>query len=397
MTQRSAILFLTDDTARTGAQKPLLLQNACGAPLLRWLTETLLRAGIGRFFLAADAKYCDEAEACFPKEAALTVAKENDPADLLHVFLSTADEAEEELLVITGALALLPERASRDPGREPVPAPACMVSRLGLMAALDAEGSVGRYLTAEGLRCTDREGFFGVSDPAELPQWGRALNRGGLAALQRAGVEIFDEQSCWVGPGVRVGIGTRLLPGTLLEGETTVGYGCTIGPNTHLIDAVVGNHATVDSSRGEHCRIGSGALVGPFANLRPGTVLEQRVKAGAFVELKNARVGEDTQVAHLSYLGDASVGARVNIGCGTVTANFDRVEKFESIIEDEAFLGCNTTLVAPVTVGQGAYVGAGSVVTEDVPAQALGITRARQQNRRDWALYHKRTKEEETT
>ena len=393
MTERSAVLFLTDDSAKSGGQKPLFLQNASGAPLLRWLTEGLLELGIRRFFLAGAGRFREEAVRCVPKDAALTVAWDDDPADLLHVFLSTADEREEELLVVTGPTVLLPSRASADPGRRPVNAPACMAPRLGLMAALDEAPSVGSYLRSEGTRCTDREGFFPVTGPEALSGWGRLLNEANLAQLARNGVEIFDERSCYVAPGARVGIGTRLLPGTILEGETSVGYGCTIGPHTHLIDAAVGNHCTVDSSRGERCRIGNEASVGPCANLRPGTELGPRTKAGAFVELKNVRVGDGAQIAHLSYLGDATVGARVNVGCGTVTANFDRAEKHETQIGDDAFLGCNTTLVAPVTVGSGAYVGAGSVVTEDVAPNALGIARARQTNRRDWALTHKLEKE----
>lgn len=390
MAQRSAIIFLPDDTQKTGDPRPLMLQNILGTPLLRWLTEALQQQGVTRFFLAAAGKFCDEAARCFPKEASLTLARDVDPADLLHVFLSTADEAEEDLLAVTGPAVYAPALASRNPGRAPVAAPACMASRLGLMEALDDAASIGRYLQRQADACTDRDGFFAVTSAEELPRWGHTLGQLRLAELRSRGVEIWDYQSCYVAPGVSVGIGTVLLPGTILEGDTTVGYGCRIGPNTRLIDTEVGNHATVEQSRAEGARIGNHATVGPFANLRPGTALEQRVKAGAFVELKNAKLGEDAQVPHLSYLGDAEVGARANVGCGTVTANFDRAAKHETKIEAEAFLGCNSTLVAPVTVGQGAYIGAGSVVTEDVPAQALGISRPKQLNRREWSLRHKR-------
>ena len=212
--------------------------------------------------------------------------------------------------------------------------------------------------------------------------------------LIRSGVEIWDLQNTYVEPGIPVGIGTTLLPGTILQGATTVGYGCTIGPNTSLVNTKVGNHSTVEQSKAEDAQIGSHVQVGPFAHLRPGTVLEARTKAGAFVELKNTVLGTGTQAAHLSYLGDAAVGEGVNIGCGTVTANFDRVEKHQTVIEKEAFIGCNSTLIAPVTVGQGAYIGAGSVITEDIPAQALGIGRAKQQNKKEWALRNKKEEDQ---
>ena len=389
MAERSAIIFLPDDTQKTGETKPLMLLNILGTPLLRWLTENLFQRGVSRFFLAAAGPYSDAAAACFPKEAELTVARDQDPADLLHVFLSTASEREAEVLAITGPVVFAPSLAARDPGRAPVPAAACMASRKGLMQALDDAASIGRYLQKEASACTDREGFYNVSSAVELPRWGHSLGQLQLAYLCSRGVEIWDFQSCYVAPGIPIGVGTTLLPGTILEGACSVGFGCKIGPNTHLIDTVVGNRAVIDSSRAEGVKIGEDALVGPFANLRPGTELGARVRAGAFVEMKNARLGEDVQATHLSYLGDAQVGARANIGCGTVTANFDRVQKYETQIGADAFVGCNTTLIAPVSVGDGAYIGAGSVVTEDVPDQALGITRPRQLNRKDWAARHK--------
>ena len=389
MAERSAIIFLPDDTQKTGEQTPLMLLNILGTPLLRWLTENLFQRGVTRFFLAAAEPYSELASRCFPSEASLTVAKDQDPADLLHVFLSTASEREEEVLAITGPVVFAPSLAARDPGRAPVPAQACTVSRKGLMQALDDAASIGRYLQKEAPACTDREGFYNVTSAVELPRWGHSLGQLQLAYLCSRGVEIWDFQSCYVAPGIPIGVGTTLLPGTILEGTCTVGFGCKIGPNTHLINTVVGNRAVIDSSRAEDVRIGEDAVVGPFANLRPGTTLGARAKAGAFVELKNARFSSDAQAPHLSYLGDAEIGERANIGCGTVTANIDRVEKHETVIENDAFIGCNTTLVAPVTVGEGAYIGAGSVVTEDVPAQALGITRARQLNRKDWASKHK--------
>lgn len=387
MNGRSAVVFLVDDRYRTGSELPLMLHPVLGVPVLRWLTHALRRAEVSRFFLACAPEFTEAAKVCFPADAALTTATDDDPADSLHVFLSTAADAEEALLVVTGPVLYLPHIRRLEVGSG---ANACMVSRQALMTALDEDAPIGRFLKRSADVCTQEDGFFNFSGPEELPDWQGPMTRSLLHGLIRDGVQIWDVQNTYITPDVEVGIGTTLLPGTVLEGKTVVGYGCTIGPNTRIIDSRIGNHAVVEQSRVEQSQVGSAARVGPFANLRPGTVLDARVKAGAFVELKNASLAADVQVAHLSYLGDASVGERANVGCGTVTANFDRVEKLPTVIEKDAFIGCNTTLVAPVTVGQGAYIGAGSVITEDIPAQALAIARSRQTVRREWALRNKK-------
>ena len=384
---RSAVVFLVDDRYRTGSEIPLMLHPVLGVPVLQWLTHALRRAEVSRFFLACAPSFTEAAKACFPSDAELTTASDEDPADSLHVFLSTAADAEESLLVVTGPVLYLPHIRHLESVSG---ANACMVSRQALMAALDEDAPLGRFLKRSADACTQEDGFFNLYSPDDLPDWQGPMTQSLLRCLIRDGVQVWDVHNTYVTPGVEIGIGTSLLPGTVLEGKTVVGYGCTIGPNTRIIDSKIGNHAVVEQSRVEQSQVGVSAHVGPFANLRPGTVLDARVKAGAFVELKNASLAADVQVAHLSYLGDASVGERTNIGCGTVTANFDRVEKLPTVIEKDAFIGCNTTLVAPVTVGQGAYIGAGSVITEDIPAQALGIGRSRQTVRREWALRNKK-------
>ena len=391
MQGRSAVLFLVDDRYRTGSERPLMLHPVMGVPLLKWLTHALFRAGVNRFFLACAQDFSEAAKACFPADADLTDASDDAPADRLHVFLSTAPDGEEDLLVVTGPVLYLPGCRA---GSGTEPANACMVGRAALMAALDEDVPIGRFLRRAGDACTGDDGFFSVCLPEELPDWQGRLAGAHLRSLSAAGVEIWDYAGTYVEPGVEVGIGTVLLPGTVLQGKTKIGYGCTVGPNTRIIDSTVGNHTAVEQSRLEGVQIGSGAQVGPFANLRPGTVLDARTKVGAFVELKNTSLSSDARVPHLSYLGDASVGAGANIGCGTFTANFDRVEKHPTVIEKDAFVGCSTTLVAPVTVGQGAYVGAGSVITEDIPAQALALGRSRQQNKKEWALRNKKAEEQ---
>ncbi|MBQ1678038.1 MAG: hypothetical protein II062_00700 [Oscillospiraceae bacterium] len=385
MSERSAVLFLLDDRCRTGSETPLMLHRVLGVPLLNWLSHGLLEAGVSRFFLVCGPALLAEARSCFPAGASLSVASDESPADRLHVFLSTAEDGERDLLVVTGPTVYAPLHRRAGPER----ANACMVDRLALMAALDETAPIGHFLRRAGEPTTCEDGFFDLSAPEELPRIAELLIRERLLALSRMGVEIWDPGSTCVTPGVTVGEGTKLLPGTLLEGKTAVGPDCVIGPNTRIVDSTLGRGCVVEQSKVAGARLGDELQVGPFANLRPGTVMEARSKAGAFVELKNVSVGADAKVPHLSYLGDAALGAGANVGCGTVTANFDRAEKHYTVVEAGAFLGCNSTLVAPVNVGQGAYVAAGTVVTEDVPPQALAISRPRGQIKKDWALKNK--------
>ena len=362
-----------------------MLHRVLGVPLLRWLSHGLRQAGVDRFFLICAPALLQQARDCFPDDAELTAASDESPADRLHVFLSTAADSEQDMLVVTGPVVYTP--LHRKAGAER--AAACMVDRLALMAALDETAPIGHFLRQAGEPTTCEDGFFSVTAAEDMPRIGKLLTQELLLGLIRCGVEIWDPDNTYVAPGVEVGAGTALLPGTVLQGKTSVGRNCVIGPNTRIIDSVVGDCCTVEQARVDGARLGDDLQVGPFANLRPGTVMESRTKVGAFVELKNASIGADTKVPHLSYLGDAAVGAGANVGCGTVTANFDRVEKHFTVVEDGAFLGCNSTLIAPVNVGRGAYVAAGSVITEDVPPHALAISRTREQLKKDWALKHK--------
>src|SRR5205807_7509567 len=180
--------------------------------------------------------------------------------------------------------------------------------------------------------------------------------------------------------GVRIRSDTVLHPQTYLEGETRIGSGCSIGPATKIVDSTVGDGAQVQFSVVRGSRIGKGANVGPYASLRPGTVLEEGSKAGTFVEIKNLKVGKGSKVPHLSYVGDADIGRGVNIGAATVTVNYDGWDKHRTVIGDDAKIGSDTMLVAPVRVGDRAMTGAGSVITKDVPPGALGIERWEQRN-----------------
>jgi bifunctional UDP-N-acetylglucosamine pyrophosphorylase/glucosamine-1-phosphate N-acetyltransferase len=265
-----------------------------------------------------------------------------------------------------------------------------------LLAALDtltADNAQGElylpdvlpHLRAEGKAVaahvvTDPALTLGVNTRAELA----AARRLAQARIHRehmlAGVTIVDPASTVIEAGVEIGRDTVVEPSTFLRGATRIGERCEIGPLTTLIDTVAGDDARIVHSFLQEAALDDGVTVGPFAYLRPGAHLHDRAKAGTFVEIKNSEIGEGTKVPHLSYLGDADVGAGSNVGAGTITANYDGANKHRTTIGAGVKVSVHTSFVAPVKVGDGAYTGAGSVITEDVPPGALGIARERQRN-----------------
>ena len=195
-----------------------------------------------------------------------------------------------------------------------------------------------------------------------------------------AGVTLHAPETLAIDAGVEIGPDTEVGPGSVLRGETRIGSGCAIGPHSTIVDSRLGDEVTVLRSHLAECGVARGATIGPFSYVRPGTEIGEGAKVGAFVEVKNSRVGEGAKVPHLSYVGDAEVGANANLGASTITANYDGRRKHRTVIGAGAHTGVHTSLVAPVRVGDDAYTGAGSVVTEDVPDGALGVARPRQKN-----------------
>lgn len=224
----------------------------------------------------------------------------------------------------------------------------------------------------------------GVNDRVQLAAMGRELNRRLLERWMRAGVTVVDPATTWVDVEVTLAPDVTLLPGVQLHGATRVDEGATIGPDTTLTDCVVGPGASVVRTHAAAAEIGQDATVGPFTYLRPGAVLGPRSKAGAYVEIKGSTVGEGAKVPHLTYVGDAEIGAGSNIGAATVFVNYDGVAKHRTVVGEHARIGSDTMLVAPVTVGDGAYTAAGSVITEDVPPGAMAVARGRQRNIEGW-------------
>jgi bifunctional UDP-N-acetylglucosamine pyrophosphorylase/glucosamine-1-phosphate N-acetyltransferase len=230
---------------------------------------------------------------------------------------------------------------------------------------------------------------FELTDPVQLSQINDRRQLGAVTAMaqariherhQLAGVTIINPAATVIDAGVQIGIDTVIAPFTSLHGATQIGEDARVGPNSTLIDAVVQDGARVLHAYIDGATVGPRASVGPFAYLRPGTVLREGAKAGTFVEIKNSDVGAGSKIPHLSYIGDADIGEGTNLGASTVTANYDGYRKHRTTIGDRVKTSVDTTLIAPVTIGDDAYTGAGSVISKDVPSGALGIARARQQN-----------------
>ena len=366
----SCILFVPDDTAKTGLPEPLMLRRVAGAPVLRHLAWALAEGGMQRAFLVCHDAYLERARACFPEQVALTVSGGENPADLLHVFLSTDEDETEELLVVTGP-ALCAEHAPA--GLDFRTAPTCSLSVLrdDLMQALDEDFNFAAFLRENGRIADGESQLYTVTGAEQLSAWQPLLRAGILNRLARTVVEIYDPANCYVEPDVQVGAGTVLLPGTILRGKTAVGANCTIGPNALLEDAQAGDGCTVNASQLVRTTLGQDCAVGPFASLRDCT-------GGSGVH-----VGAGASLCRVTLSAHASAGA------GCVSAAGGASDERHIFLGQEAAVGAGSCLIAPVSVGERAAVAAGSVITEDVPAQQLAAARARQVNRRSEGLLHR--------
>ncbi|GGE21837.1 bifunctional protein GlmU [Marinithermofilum abyssi] len=226
---------------------------------------------------------------------------------------------------------------------------------------------------------------LGVNNRVQLAEAEKQMRKRILLKHMMNGVTIIDPDNTYIDAEVVIGPDTVIHPGTFLRGKTQIGEDCTVGPHADLTDIAVGDGTSISHSFLKGSEILAEATVGPFSYIRPGTHMGEKSKVGAFAELKNTRLGEGSKVPHLSYAGDADIGKGVNFSCGAITVNYDGINKHRTTVEDGAFVGCNVNLVAPVRVGKGAYVAAGSTVTDDVPEEALAIARERQTNKEDYA------------
>lgn len=236
-------------------------------------------------------------------------------------------------------------------------------------------GKIAAYLTP------DFDETLGINDRVALQEAERILKERINREHLLNGVTIIDPLTTYIHPDVKIEQDAIIHPGSIIKGNSIIKQHAEIGPYTEIINCTVGEHTIIKQSVARDSVIGSGVQIGPYTHIRPETDVKDKAKIGNFVELKKATIGKHSKVSHLSYLGDASVGDHVNVGCGTITVNYDGKRKHVTTIEDDAFVGCNSNLIAPVTIGKRAYVAAGSTITDDVPAEALSIARSRQTNK----------------
>lgn len=236
-----------------------------------------------------------------------------------------------------------------------------------------------------GYQLDDFSESLGVNNRVQLAQAEQVLRQRKCNEVMLAGVTLIDPASTYIGADVVIGSDTIIYPNVVLEGATVIGSDNIIGMNCRFVDSIIGDNNDIQSTTIVESTVGNGCKIGPMAYLRPGTVLADQVKIGDFVEVKKSKIGTGTKIPHLSYVGDAVVGSSVNIGCGTITCNYDGVNKYQTTIKDNAFIGSNTNLVAPVVVEEKAFIGAGSTITKDVPADTLAVVRGELRLKDDWS------------
>lgn len=267
-----------------------------------------------------------------------------------------------------------------------------------VLATLTCDNAQGEYYLTDvltklneagkkvgGVVTEDSDMVMGINSRRQLAEAESVMRVRILNKLMDEGVTIMDPASTFIEGSVKIGRDTVIYPFTWLEGSTEIGEDCEIGPNVRLTNVEVGNGTHMQFVYGHDCKVCDEVTAGPYVHLRPDTVIGNKVKIGNFVEVKNSNVGTGTKLPHLTYIGDSDIGSGVNMGCGCITVNYDGKKKYRTVIEDNAFVGCNTNLVAPVTVKAGCYIGAGSTITKEVPENSLGIARAKQKNIEGWA------------
>lgn len=389
MSKRSVIITLPDDREATGLKLPLMLMNLSGSPLLAWMVRLMRESGYEAFLLCCGEEFREKALACFP-EGAVSYAGPEATSKALKPFLA---QAEDQLLVVT-APAMMGGRAFEATVEQLQAEGADMSKGIGsyllsaesLASVLDAATfDLMRFVTVLGTELTEADGAFAIEEPGALADMQPIFVKLRNFYLYADGVDVWDFANCYVSPLAEVEPGATLMPGTILKGSTRVAAGAVIGPNSLLENAVVGEGSTVNASQIYDSTVGRNTNVGPFAYIRPNCTVGDDIKVGDFVELKNSTIGNGTKISHLTYVGDTDLGQRINLGCGTVTVNYDGKNKYRCTVGDDSFIGCNTNMIAPVTIGKGSYVAAGSTITDDVPEDSLAIARTRQTNKPGWA------------
>ena len=401
----TAIVLAAGEGTRMKSSRPKVVHEVLGRPMVRWVVEAAREAGADRIVVVVG-NGADQVRSLFSDDPAVECVLQEERLGTGHAVRCALEQAcveEGQVLVLCGDTPLLRGETLAElvaAARQTRGGALCTTCNAGVycfdagllrdrIGALSCDNAQGEYyltdmvavLRAEGaplaaLSCDrDPDELMGVNSRIQLAEATKVMQRRINRALMAAGVTMLDPDQVWVGPGVSVGRDTELLPGTMLWGTTTVGENCVVGPNSRLTDTVVGDGCTVDETVAQKAVLDNGVTCGPRAYLRPGARLMDGAKAGTHVEIKNSTLGPNSKVPHLSYIGDCTMGAGVNIGAGTITCNYDGKYKHPTTIGDGTFVGSDTMLVAPVNVGSGCTVGAGSVITADVPDGALAVER----------------------
>lgn len=260
-----------------------------------------------------------------------------------------------------------------------------------VISAVVAEGGIAR-----AVRFGDSAAFLGINDRWQLAEAAAIMRQRILVRHALNGVSIEDPATTYIGADVEIGQDTTISPMTTIEGRSRIGSGCVVGPLSRVVDSRIEDECTVLMSNVNGALMGEGSRCGPYAHLRPGAQLGSRSKIGNFVEIKNAELGEGVAVSHLSYVGDARIGSRSNIGAGTITCNYDGFQKNRTEIGEGAFIGSNSTLIAPLTIGDNAFIAAGSTINRDVDAESLAIGRAKQEEKKQWVARWRQRKQTES-
>ena len=393
MVSSSAVITI-DRCPQSHDSAPLMLQPLLFAPAAVWLVRALQNAGVERFLILTRSDLAEQAAACFPEGSRLCLLDAVDADEAVRAF---AAEEEGEVIAVNAPVWICSEAAEMLCNDDPIPTDPSADTGIGRLhaAKLAKNGGVKMLGQIKPLAAEDEDGLplaLPLRDAFDLMQ-AQELARTDLnARLVENGVRLLDPGTTYIDPTVTVGAGTVLLPNVILRGDTHIGANCEIGPNTMIRDCTLGDGCVANSSQLNEAVFGANVNIGPFAYVRPGTRVADNAKVGDFVEVKNAVIGEGTKLSHLIYVGDSDVGSHCNFGCGSITCNYDGNHKYRTTVGDNVFIGCNTNLVAPVTVESGAFTAAGSTITSTVPADALAVARARQVHKEGWAKKHREQK-----
>ena len=403
MTVFSALIFAGSDSKRMKSERAKEVHKICGREMINHVLDTAFAAGAQCARIIAPENAVEIADAVSDRAECVFLSDTGASAKI-KAFLETT----ENVIVLFGDMPLITAKTLKDAMAEHL-GKNNDVTVLGngsdadinsyilkadkLLTFTDISGDAVTEKIKDITKNSANSGVYNVDDADELMRINdrielatatKILQRRINTKLMLEGVTIIDPDNTFICNDAVIGIDTVIYPGTVIEGKTVIGKNVYIGPNCRLINATIGDGTDVNISTIVESSVGSNTHVGPYAYIRPGCNIGSGCKVGDFVELKKAQIGDGTKLSHLTYVGDAEVGCNVNFGCGTVVVNYDGKNKYKTVIKDNAFIGCNSNLVSPVTVNEGAYIAAGSTITDEVPKNTLAIARARQVIKENW-------------